>query len=498
MVGAPLVAFGLAAELGSRGPGRRAGRDRRWHGPGLPRGRRPARPGPLDLGSRVASLRRPQPGGRARLARAHAGDRRRPHPVARGNPRGVVRRAAGRTAGRRLDRPGARRGMDPARAGHWPRRPGEARGPATLARDGRGAALAALERRRRARHGRLARRRGPADRCRHAGARGRARERSRPPRAVDRPGPIAGPLAGGALRRRLAEPDDERHDEAQDQRQAVGRTPDAHGVDHEQLQVQEVRLEDHAGQRQAIVGEQQPVQVRLPPGDRTGQEDQREPDAVDRDRHSADPAVLAERDLLAALDRTAGRRAAAQLDDRQVGRDEEPDDVEDGEDEPGVDAEEPAGGRALGQDAHDGDGTAAAASIMAPSSAAPRSPTIACPFEVHRRRGIDALRQLACLVSARTAACCCAGRAAGIPGDDVEAGRVRDRAEPLVAEGALVLADLVGEQPVVERPEAVLLRGAARRPRPRPTRRRWTEDVRPGRPHRDRRSAAFRSRRRSG
>ena len=55
------------------------------------------------------------------------------------------------------------------------------------------------------------------------------------------------------------------------------------------------------------MGEQQAVPVRLPPRDREREEDEREPDAVDRDRDPGDPAVLALGDLDAARPEALGR-----------------------------------------------------------------------------------------------------------------------------------------------------------------------------------------------
>ncbi len=68
----------------------------------------------------------------------------------------------------------------------------------------------------------------------------------------------------------------------------------------------------------------------------------------------------------------------------------------------------------------------------------------------------------ASLVSARTAACCWPVARQASQAVDVDPGQGRDRAQPLVAEGALVLADLVGEQQVVELPVQALLGRASR------------------------------------
>ena len=106
---------------------------------------------------------------------------------------------------------------------------------------------------------------------------------------------------------------------------------------------------------------------------------ERQDDPVHGDRDPADPAVLARRDVLAAPERAADRRVPGELDDRQIGRDRQPDQVEDGEDEPRMDPEQPARRDALGQDAHER-AAAAAASIIAPSSLAVCRPTIAWPL----------------------------------------------------------------------------------------------------------------------
>ena len=147
-------------------------------------------------------------------------------------------------------------------------------------------------------------------------------------------------LRGVRLRPGLTEPHDERDHEAQDQAQAVARTPHADGLDDGDLDVQEVDLEDHPGERQAVVGQEQPVQVRPPPGDRERQQDQREANAVDGDRHAGDPAVLALGDGLAAVEGSAHRHPAADLHDRQVRRDGEADDIEHGEDEARMDPQD--------------------------------------------------------------------------------------------------------------------------------------------------------------
>ncbi len=73
---------------------------------------------------------------------------------------------------------------------------------------------------------------------------------------------------------RLTQPDDEGNHESQDQAEPVAGAPHAHGADDGDLDVQEVDLEDDAAQRQAVVDEQQPAEVRAPP--RQGEREERQ------------------------------------------------------------------------------------------------------------------------------------------------------------------------------------------------------------------------------
>ena len=127
--------------------------------------------------------------------------------------------------------------------------------------------------------------------------------------------------------------------------QPVRRAPDAHGVDHEQLQEQEVALEDHADQRQAVDRVEQPRVGGPDPCQRQRQGDEREHHAVDRDRDPGDPRVLALGDRVAAVERAAVGHAAAELDRREVAGDREAQQVENDEGPAGMDAAEPGDGR---------------------------------------------------------------------------------------------------------------------------------------------------------
>ena len=170
-------------------------------------------------------------------------------------------------------------------------------------------------------------------------------DRRRAP-GTDRGRPAKG-LRESAARGRapLPSPKRPRDDEPGHDRQPVRRAPDAQGVDHEQLQEQEVALEDHADERQAVDRVEQPG-VRGPdPGQRQPERDQREHDAVDRDRDAGDPRVLALGDRVAAVERAAVGHAPAELDRSEVAGDREAQQVEGDEDPAGVDAAEAIDGR---------------------------------------------------------------------------------------------------------------------------------------------------------
>src|SRR6185369_8800649 len=89
-------------------------------------------------------------------------------------------------------------------------------------------------------------------------------------------------------------------------------------------------------------------------------------------RHPADPAVLGEGDLLAAVERAAVRELAAQLDRREVRGDGQPDQVEGGQHERRMDAADVAPGGGERRHGAAAAPTAAASSVYpAPVNAVP-------------------------------------------------------------------------------------------------------------------------------
>ena len=101
-----------------------------------------------------------------------------------------------------------------------------------------------------------------------------------------------------------------------------------------------------------------------------------------------------------------------------------------------------------------------AASIFAPSSLGGAQTDDRLAVEVHGRRRVDALGG-ALLGLGTHGGLARPGGATGVPRAHVEARGRRDGAQPCIGERAQVLATLVGEQPVVERPVAVLIGGTA-------------------------------------
>ena len=106
---------------------------------------------------------------------------------------------------------------------------------------------------------------------------------------------------------------------------------------------------------------------------------------------------------------------------------------------------------------------AAAASMSLPEVGRALEPDDDLAVEPHRGRRVDA-GAAASAVSDRAACLGRAGRDARLPGRDVKAGRGRDRRQPVGREGALVLAGLVGEDPVLEGPVARPASAAHRAP----------------------------------
>jgi hypothetical protein len=84
------------------------------------------------------------------------------------------------------------------------------------------------------------------------------------------------------------------------------------------------------------VGRQQGWVVRPRPGDRQGEQRDRQDDAEDGYGHTADPGVLGQGDLLAALERTAIRQVPGELNGAQIPGDRQSDEVEDREDDTSV------------------------------------------------------------------------------------------------------------------------------------------------------------------
>ena len=116
-----------------------------------------------------------------------------------------------------------------------------------------------------------------------------------------------------------------RDEEAGHDRDREGDAVDADGVDHEQLEVRQAGHDEAAEQAEAVGPEERPPIGGPPPGDRQADEHDREADSDECDRDPDDLAVRRGRDVLAAVDRPAGRCLAEELRGGQVDRDDEPD-----------------------------------------------------------------------------------------------------------------------------------------------------------------------------
>ncbi len=110
-----------------------------------------------------------------------------------------------------------------------------------------------------------------------------------------------------------SQPHRERDHEAEQEADCIQRAPHADRTDHEQLEIREVGLEQHADERQHVVRQQQRRSIGAPPRQREPHQRDRQDHAEDRDRNAVDARVLAVGDRLAASRRSrrwVPRRAA--------------------------------------------------------------------------------------------------------------------------------------------------------------------------------------------